>query len=68
MNQSRREAIKARMQAKLDKMDEPTRRAVIRATQARMMLINAARKAGYPLETPEQIERALNEIRKAVKD
>ena len=68
MSQSKREAIEARLQARLDAMDEPTRRAAIRGAQARLILINAARKAGYPLETKEQIDHALSEIRKAVKD
>lgn len=68
MSETDREAIKARIQARFDGLDPKTRQAMVRATQARMMLISAARQAGYPLDTPEQIRHALNEIRKAVKD
>lgn len=68
MSQSKREAIGARLQAWLDAMPPEKRQAAIKAAQARLMLISAAREAGYPLETPEQIRHALSEIRKAVKD
>ena len=68
MTDSSKAKIGQRMQERLDAMDEPTRRAAIRKAQARMLLISAAREAGYPLETKEQIQHALDEMRKAAKD
>ncbi|WP_019592012.1 hypothetical protein [Thioalkalivibrio sp. ALE20] len=57
-----------RTRARLESMPPEKRQAAIKAGEARLTLINAAREAGYPLKTREQIQHALNEMRKAAKD
>lgn len=68
MSETKREEIRRKIQQRLAQMDPATREAAIKKTQATMLLMNAAREAGYPMETKEQAKAAIEAMRKAVQD
>lgn len=68
MSNRSKEQIRKETHEQLARMDPATREAAIKRTQATMILLNEARRAGYKIETKEQAKQAIEKMRRAVRD